>query len=182
MLSKQSVKVCFSLPPQTTMLFAVLFHHKLTIQQSTLVFQSNCPTGSFFHQQNSPHDLLFFCPWYGFGKDVCLQGNPLCFESLRLPTNLQLQNSNLNSFAAVLPVSLLFQRHASWERNKVCQSVQTMFNHVQWTESLIKKQIIVRWSVWSMFGEQTFAQLRTGLREAKETTPALSKCQLCIGP
>ena len=37
-------------------------------------------------------------------------------------------------------------------------------NHIRWTKSSIKKRIIVRQSVWSMFGEQTFTQLRTGLR------------------
>ena len=36
-------------------------------------------------------------------------------------------------------------------------------NHVRRTKSSIKKRIIVRRTVRSMFGEQTFAQLRTGL-------------------
>ena len=35
-------------------------------------------------------------------------------------------------------------------------------NHIRQTKSSIKKRIIVRRSVRSMFGEQTFAQLRTG--------------------
>ena len=37
-------------------------------------------------------------------------------------------------------------------------------NHIQRTKSSIKKWIIVRRDVRSMFGEQTFAQLRTGLK------------------
>ena len=36
-------------------------------------------------------------------------------------------------------------------------------NHIRRTKSSIKKRIMVRRSVRSMFGEQTFAQLRTGL-------------------
>ena len=36
-------------------------------------------------------------------------------------------------------------------------------NHIRRTKSSVKKRIIVRRSVRSMFGEQTFAQLRTGL-------------------
>ena len=38
-------------------------------------------------------------------------------------------------------------------------------NHVRRTKSSIKKRIIVRRTVRSMFGEQTFAQLRTGLKQ-----------------
>ena len=37
--------------------------------------------------------------------------------------------------------------------------------HVRWTESSIKKWIIVHRTVRCMFGEQTFAQLRTGLKQ-----------------
>ena len=37
--------------------------------------------------------------------------------------------------------------------------------HVRRTKSSIKKRIIVRRTVRSMFGEQTFAQLRTGLKQ-----------------
>ena len=47
--------------------------------------------------------------------------------------------------------------HAIWERSLDCP------NHVQQTKSSVKKWIIVRRTVRSMFGEQTFAQLRTGL-------------------
>ena len=39
-------------------------------------------------------------------------------------------------------------------------------NHIWRTKSSIKKRIIVRRSVRSMFGEQTFAQLRTGFKSA----------------
>ena len=39
-------------------------------------------------------------------------------------------------------------------------------NHIRRTKSSIKKRIIVRRTVRSMFGEQTFAQLRTGFRES----------------
>ena len=39
-------------------------------------------------------------------------------------------------------------------------------NHIRRTKSSIKKRIIVRRSVRSMFGEQTFAQLRTGFTRA----------------
>ena len=38
-------------------------------------------------------------------------------------------------------------------------------NHVRRTKSSIKKRIIVRRTLRSMFGEQTFAQLRTGFRQ-----------------
>ena len=56
-------------------------------------------------------------------------------------------------------------------RAEACISLQAIWeqvnssncpNHVRRTKSSIKKRIIVRRSVWSMFGEQTFAQLRTG--------------------
>ena len=47
---------------------------------------------------------------------------------------------------------------ASWEWSKVWTV------HIRRTKSSIKKWIIVCWTVRSMFGEQTFAQLRTGLR------------------
>ena len=49
---------------------------------------------------------------------------------------------------------------ASWEQ----VSSSNCPNHVRRTKSSIKKRIIVRWTVRSMFGEQTFAQLRTGFR------------------
>ena len=42
-------------------------------------------------------------------------------------------------------------------------------NHVRQTKSLIKKRIIVRRTVRSIFGEQTFAQLRTGLTPAQSS-------------
>ena len=54
-------------------------------------------------------------------------------------------------------------------RAKACISFQASWeqvnssNHVRRTKSSIKKQIIVRRTVRSMFGEQTFAQLRMGL-------------------
>ena len=48
---------------------------------------------------------------------------------------------------------------ASWEQ----VNSSNCPNHVLRTKSSIKKQIIVRRTVRSMFGEQTFAQLRTGL-------------------
>ena len=44
------------------------------------------------------------------------------------------------------------------------QSSSNCPNHVRQTKSSIKKWIIVRWTVWSMFGKQKFAQLRTGFR------------------
>ena len=49
---------------------------------------------------------------------------------------------------------------ASWEQ----VNSSNCPNHVRRTKSSIKKRIIVRRTVRSMFGEQTFAQLRTGLR------------------
>ena len=48
---------------------------------------------------------------------------------------------------------------ASWEQVNSSNSP----NHVRRTKSSIKKRIIVCRTVRSMFGEQTFAQLRTGL-------------------
>ena len=47
---------------------------------------------------------------------------------------------------------------ASWEQVNSLNCP----NYVRRIKSSIKKQIIVRQTVWSMFGEQTFAQLRTG--------------------
>ena len=47
---------------------------------------------------------------------------------------------------------------ASWEQ----VNSSNCLNHVRRTKSSIKKRIIVRRTVRSMFGEQTFAQLRTG--------------------
>ena len=44
-------------------------------------------------------------------------------------------------------------------------------NHIRRTKSSIKKRIIVRRSVRSMFGEQTFTQLRTGLRLQQPQEP-----------
>ena len=49
---------------------------------------------------------------------------------------------------------------ASWEQ----VNSWNYLNHVRWTKSSIKKWIIVRQSVRSMFGEQTFAQLRMAFR------------------
>ena len=49
---------------------------------------------------------------------------------------------------------------ASWEQ----VNSSNCPNHVWRTKSSIKKRIIVRRTVRSMFGVQTFAQLRTGLR------------------
>ena len=40
-----------------------------------------------------------------------------------------------------------------------------------------KKRIIVRRTVRSMFGEQTFAQLRTGLRRSSRKSSATRSCQ-----
>ena len=37
-------------------------------------------------------------------------------------------------------------------------------NHVPWTKSSIKKQILVCWTVWSMFGEQTVHPIKNGLK------------------
>ena len=51
-------------------------------------------------------------------------------------------------------------------RAEVCISLQASPNHIRRTKSSIKKRIIVRRSVRSMFGEQTFAQLRTGFKKA----------------
>ena len=42
-------------------------------------------------------------------------------------------------------------------------------NHIRRTKRSIKKRIIVRRSVRSMFGEQTFAQLRTGFRQRRRS-------------
>ena len=44
-------------------------------------------------------------------------------------------------------------------------------NHVRRTKSSIKIRIIDRWIVRSMFGEQTFAQLRTAFRENINKAP-----------
>ena len=49
---------------------------------------------------------------------------------------------------------------ARWEWSKV----RDCPNHIRRTKSSIKKRIIVRQSVQSMFGEQTFTQLRTGFK------------------
>ena len=49
---------------------------------------------------------------------------------------------------------------ASWEQ----VNSSNCPNHVRRTKSSIKKRIIVRRTVRSMLGEQTLAQLRTGLR------------------
>ena len=58
-------------------------------------------------------------------------------------------------------------------RAEACISVQASWeqvnssncpNHVWQTKSSFKKQIIVHWTDQRMFGEQTFAQLRMGLR------------------
>ena len=56
---------------------------------------------------------------------------------------------------------------ASWEQ----VNSSNCLNHVRRTNSSIKKRIIVRRTVRSMFGEQAFAQLRTGFRN-RETTGA----------
>ena len=49
---------------------------------------------------------------------------------------------------------------ASWEQ----VNSSNCPNHVRRTKCSVKKRIIVRRTVRSMFGEQTFAQLRTGLK------------------
>ena len=63
-------------------------------------------------------------------------------------------------------------------------------NHIRRTKSSVKKRIIVRRSVRSMFGEQTLAQLRRGFRDgAQDGPPALwgrgpgrPTCTLGTGP
>ena len=59
----------------------------------------------------------------------------------------------------------------SWEWSLDCP------NYIRRTKSSIKKRIIVRRSVPSMFGEQTFAQLTTGLRLVSRGTSALPSLQ-----
>ena len=58
-------------------------------------------------------------------------------------------------------VARFFTRFGASVENEVSSS--NCPNHVQRTKSSIKKRIIVRRTVRSMFGEQTFAQLRKGL-------------------
>ena len=50
------------------------------------------------------------------------------------------------------------------EENEEKMRMKKSSNHIRRTKSSIKKRIIVRRSVRSMFGEQTFAQLRSGFR------------------
>ena len=59
-----------------------------------------------------------------------------------------------------------FHLIASQLRTK--QSSLNCPNHVWWTKSSIKKRIIVRQTIQSMFVVQTLAQLRTGLREKEK--------------
>ena len=60
---------------------------------------------------------------------------------------------------------------ASWEQ----VNSSNCPNHVRRTKISIKKRIIVRRSVRSMLGEQTLAQLRTGLTAAGASPPTLSR-------
>ena len=59
---------------------------------------------------------------------------------------------------------------ASWEQ----VNSSNCPNHVRRTKSSIKKRIIVRRTVRSMFGEQTFAQLRTGFATCDLSRPVFS--------
>ena len=51
-----------------------------------------------------------------------------------------------------------------WSNFSLRASSSNCLNYVRRTKSSVKKRIIVRRTVRSMFGEHTFAQLRTGFR------------------
>ncbi len=97
--------------------------------------------------------------------------NPFCplslhtFWHLVILTWLKSLDFSLHFQSCCLPqvwAEACISLQANWEQvNSLnCPS------HVRQTKSSIKKRIIVHRTVWSMFGEQTFAQLRMGLTVA----------------